>query len=228
IAQQGARAPWRHLFLDYDGTLREFTVTPELAAPGPAQIQLLAGLAALPRTTVHVVSGRDRETIGEWLGDLPVYLCAEHGYATRAPGGEWVVPQERDLSWLERVQRLLEQVVADVPHTFIEHKAASIAWHYRLADLDYGLWRARELQHALEQLLANEPAEVLMGRAVVEVRAAGIHKGQYAKNVLEASPDAFVLAMGDDRTDNDLFRALGEDAVTIQVGSRLALQARYA
>jgi trehalose 6-phosphate synthase/phosphatase len=229
IVHRGAQAPQRHLMLDYDGTLRELTASPSLAQPTPALLTLLNDLAALPRTTVHVITGRDRDTITHWLGALPLRLCAEHGYVVRPPGGSWVVPTEVDLSWLPRVQQLLEQVTADVPHSFVETKTASIAWHYRLADLDYGPWRARELQHTLEQLLANEPAEVLMVRAAIEVRAAGVNKGQYARGVLaEVPPGTLVLAMGDDRTDNDLFRALPEDAVTIQVGSRHALSARYA
>ncbi|MEZ5967380.1 MAG: bifunctional alpha,alpha-trehalose-phosphate synthase (UDP-forming)/trehalose-phosphatase [Planctomycetota bacterium] len=218
----------RHLFLDYDGTLREIVSSPSMARPSDALRQLLTGLADAPGTAVHVVTGRDRQTIGEWLGDLPIHLCAEHGYAVRHPGGRWHVDAAANLSWMTRVRQLLAQVVEDVPHSFVEEKTASIAWHYRLADLDYGPWRARELQNTLDETLANEPAEVLVGRAVIEVRAVGVNKGNYAASVLTASPATFVLAMGDDRTDNDLFRAVGDTAWTIQIGNQRSINAKFA
>lgn len=228
LLQESVAARTRHLFLDYDGTLREIVSSPPLARPPEELLHLLGGLANAPGTAVHVVTGRDRHTIEEWLGHLPVHLCAEHGYAVRHPGGSWRIDAAADLSWMPRVRQLLEQVAADVPHSFVEAKVASIAWHYRLAELDYGAWRARELQNMLDESLANEPAEVLVGRAVIEVRAAGINKGNYPTTVLAAAPAAFVLAMGDDRTDNDLFRAVGDRAWTIQVGNQRAIDARFA
>lgn len=221
LTQRADPAPRRVLLLDYDGTLREISRRPALAVPPDELLQLLAGLAAAPRVQVHVVSGRDRDTMADWLGSLPIWLCAEHGYAMRAPGGEWRARTDVDLSWMGRVRELLDKLTDDVPHSFVEGKAASLAWHYRLADLDYGSWRARELQNALEQLLANEPAEVLHGNAVIEVRSATVHKGVYAREVLDAAPaGAFVLALGDDRTDDDMFKVLPPDAVTVRVGAR--------
>jgi len=228
MRQESLAATSRQLFLDYDGTLREIVGSPHLARPPAALLQLLAALAAVPGTAVHVVTGRDRHTIEEWLGALPLHLCAEHGYAVRHPGSGWKVDTSIDLSWVPRVRQLLEKVAADVPHSFVEVKTASIAWHYRLADLDYGPWRARELQNTLDETLANEPAEVLVGRAVIEIRAAGVNKGNYASSVLAAAEDGFVLAMGDDRTDNDLFGAVPDHAWTVQIGNQRSINARFA
>ena len=221
-------APARRFLLDYDGTLRELTPRPELARPTDELLDLLGRLARLPGTQVHVVSGRDRATLGAWFDGLDVYLCADHGFSARAPGGEWCTPGEVDLTWMPQVRAMLDDVAADVPRTFVEEKAVSVAWHYRLAELDYGHWRALELQHGLEEALAGEPVEVIPGRAVVEVRAAGVNKGNYARHVLAESPGpAFVLAIGDDRTDDDLFRAVHRHGPTIQVGVRAAHQAGY-
>jgi trehalose 6-phosphate synthase/phosphatase len=180
----------------------------------------VADLAALPGTDVHVVSGRRRESLELWLGDLAIHLCAEHGYFVREPGGEWETPHEVDLSWLPRVAALLDRVAVDVPGTLVERKAASVAWHYRQAEPDYGAWRARELLVALDHTLLGAAAEVLPGRRVVEVRAGVVNKGAYVERVLERShPDGHVvLAAGDDVTDGDLFRALPERAIAIHVG----------
>ncbi len=220
IGQELEEAPQRSILLDYDGTLREIVGHPDLATPTAEIRELLADLAALPGTDVHVVSGRRRESLEAWLGDLPVSLCAEHGYFVRAAGGAWETPHDVDLSWLPRVEALLDRVAIDVPGTLVERKAASVAWHYRQAEPDYGAWRARELLVALDHTLLGAAAEVLPGRRVVEVRARGVNKGAYVTRLLESGrPEGhLVLAAGDDVTDSDLFRALPERAIAIHVG----------
>ena len=83
--------------LDYDGTLRELELHPDLAVPTTEIRTLLRDLAALPETDVHIVSGRRRSSLEKWFGQLPIHLCAEHGYLARAPGGEWRTLVELDL-----------------------------------------------------------------------------------------------------------------------------------
>jgi trehalose 6-phosphate synthase/phosphatase len=221
ISRRLEEANSRTFLLDYDGTLREFADHPDLAVPTPEIRQLLRDLAALPSSTVHVISGRSRESLEAWLGDLPIYLCAEHGYLVRPPGGTWTEAFSVDLSWMPRVERLLHRVTADVPGTMTECKTASVAWHYRQAEPEYGAWRARELLVALETLLSGIPADVLLGSRVVEVRARGVNKGTYLESLIPEIYDTSnaMLAAGDDRTDADLFNALPEGSVAIQVGT---------
>ena len=89
LLRRFARARERTILLDYDGTLRELERHPDLAQPTPEIRALLRSLAALPATSVHIVSGRRSRNLEQWFGRLPIYLCAEHGYLARAPGGEW-------------------------------------------------------------------------------------------------------------------------------------------
>ena len=210
----------RTLLLDYDGTLRELTSHPDLAAPTPEIRQLLADLAAAPGTTVHLVSGRKHRTLGAWFGDLPIFLCAEHGYLVREPGGRWRTAVEVDISWLPRIERVLRRVARDVPGTLVERKTCSVAWHYRQAEPEYGIWRARELLDALQQLLPGIPAEVIHGHRVIEVRARGVDKGTYVHSLFPSgkAPGQAVLAAGDDLTDLDLYRALPAGSTAIHVG----------
>lgn len=220
ITRRAARAGRRTLLLDYDGTLRELASHPDLAAPTGEILAILSDLCALPRTDVHIVSGRTRGTLESWFGALPVHLCAEHGYLARAPGGKWRTLVDVDLSWMPRVERVFRSVTADVPATLVERKLCSVAWHYRQAEPEYGAWRARELLVTIEQLLAGAQAEVLLGHRVVEVRARGVNKGGYVR---ELFPDGkrkshFVLAAGDDRTDLDLYNALPSGSIGVHVG----------
>jgi trehalose 6-phosphate synthase/phosphatase len=206
--------------LDYDGTLREFELHPDLAQPTPEIRALLRSLASLPETQVHIVSGRRRRNLEQWLGRLPVHLCAEHGYLARAPGGEWHTLVDLDLSWLRPIERLLRRVAADVPGAHVERKSCSVAFHYRQAEREYGSWRARELLNDLHQHLAGAPAEILAGHQVVEVRALGVDKGLYVRSVFPdgKEPTHFVLGLGDDRTDHDLLDALPSGSVAGHVG----------
>jgi trehalose 6-phosphate synthase/phosphatase len=210
----------RTLLLDYDGTLRELEDLPELAAPTREIRELLASLAALPDTEVHIVSGRPPETLDAWFGDLALHLSAEHGFLARAPGELWRTLVDADLSWLPEVERFLRETAAEVPGAVVEQKRCGVAWHYRQAEPEYGLWRARDLLVALGQRLAGTPAEVLPGNRVVEVRARGVDKGVYVRRLFPAGrePGLFVLCAGDDRTDRQMLDALPMGAAGIHVG----------
>ncbi|KAL2911543.1 Trehalose-6-P synthase/phosphatase complex synthase subunit [Polyrhizophydium stewartii] len=73
------------LLLDYDGTLTELHNMPEFARPSAAVLTLLARLAAMPNVYVYVFSGRSREHLERWFGDMGIGLCAEHGCFFRHP-----------------------------------------------------------------------------------------------------------------------------------------------
>jgi trehalose 6-phosphate synthase/phosphatase len=183
-------------------------------------LTLLRALAERPETEVHVVSGRSREALDQWLGGLPVWLHAEHGFWSRAPDkGEWVAAAEVGGSWREPVLAILRDITARTPGSLIEAKAVALAWHYRLADREIGARRANELRLHLNQLLSNQPVEILAGNRVVEIRPYGIHKGRIVPPLPpERLARTAILAIGDDRTDEDLFAALPPEAVSVRVG----------
>jgi trehalose 6-phosphate synthase/phosphatase len=208
------------LLLDYDGTLVPFSAMPELATPDDELLALLAALAARPRTAVHVLSGRDRQTLGRWLGDLDIGLHAEHGvWSRQPPHGPWRRVAGGDARWRSRVRRIMQHMVDETPGARLEEKSEALAWHWRGVDPDFGQRQARRLELQLLDEVADETCEVLLGHRVVEVRAEGIHKGQVVRRVLEHEPPtSCILAFGDDRTDEDLFAALPQDAIAVHVG----------
>ena len=217
------------LLLDYDGTLVPFAATPELAAPDAALLGLLRRLAARRGTEVHLVSGRKRETMERWFGSLPVGLFAEHGFWGRLPGGGWTAATAAPApTWREPVLAILREFSDRTPGTLIEQKTAGFAWHYRAADPEYGAAQAKELTLHLRSLIGDLPLEILPGDMVLEVRPRGVNKGLAVAEVrARAATDTLLLAMGDDRTDEDLFAALPADAIAIHIGpaaSRAALR----
>jgi trehalose 6-phosphate synthase/phosphatase len=115
---------------------------------------------------------------------------------------------------------MLRAVTDEVPGTFVERKPAGVAWHFRQAEPEYGTWRANELLSQLDQALTGQPAEVIGGRRVVEVRARGVNKGVYVAQVFGQglTPRHIAIAVGDDRTDQDMFAAMPKGAVSLHVG----------
>jgi trehalose 6-phosphate synthase/phosphatase len=204
--------------LDYDGTLVPFTSRPELAAPDRALRVLLASLAE--RAAVHLVSGRGREEMERWFAGLPVALHAEHGAWSRGAMPDvdaWrPLPLEPSaVPWHALVEGLFAPLVAAWPGAHLERKERTRALHWR------GCPHAREAVAALRPALADLarwlPLEVLEGDRVLEVRPRGVHKGRVVPGI--AATGALLVALGDDRTDEDVFTALPPGAVSVRVGS---------
>lgn len=214
------RAKHRTLILDYDGTLRELTSFPMEASPTPELMQLLSDLVKLKDTDVHIVSGRDHVTLQNWLGTLSLFLSAEHGYLKKKPEEiQWSSLQNLDLGWMNYVREILDKAVEEVPGSFLEVKDASLSWHYRMTDLDYGQWRAKELFTSLTQDLSNLPVEIIPGKQVIEVRAQGVSKAKYVHDLFNKHQDGeFILCIGDDRTDQEMYSALPPHAFSVHVG----------
>lgn len=215
------------LLLDYDGTLVDFAATPAEAQPDPELMTLLADLAMQPHVTLHVISGRTRESMDAWFGSIPCGLHAEHGLWSRTAGtAAWTAQARAGATWRDRIRPILQHFTDTTRGTFIEEKTASIAWHYRGATADhtnganFGDVQARELKVLLASLLSNAPVEVLYGHKVIEVRPQGVNKGMIVPSIVAAAPEhALFVAVGDDRTDEDLFAALPDGSITIRVGA---------
>ncbi len=208
------------LVLDYDGTLSEFASSPDQAAPDDDLLQLIAALAARPGTRVNIVSGRSHESLERWFGALPIGLHAEHGILSRPAGAKaWVQRRAVPEGWNARIRPILEQFTAATPGSLVEEKIGSIAWHYRNAEAEFGTFQARELMLHLSERLTNLPVEVTMGPKVVEVKLHGARKAAVVPALLEEiGKDALILAMGDDRSDEELFARLPPEAITVDVG----------
>jgi trehalose 6-phosphate synthase/phosphatase len=217
----------RLLLFDYDGTLVGFNNNPQRAQPDAELLQLLGTLAENPRNKVVIISGRDRATLDRWLGHLPLDFIAEHGVWLRRAGEEWSLFQELRADWKREMRPMLELYVRRTAGSFIEEKDYSLVWHYRRVDAELGAVRARELMSHLTFMTSNTDLQVLEGNKVIEIKTVGINKGTAAARWLSGGQPDFILAIGDDRTDEDTFGALPADAYTLKVGGAPRSLARY-
>jgi len=216
----------RKLFLDYDGTLTSLRERPEYAKPDKELIHILNDIAKDPNTKLVITTGRDKNNMEQWFGDISnIDIIAEHGLWIKRRGEAWRLGAFVSDEWKEKVKPLMEIFVNRTPGSFIEEKDYSLAWHYRLADPDLAETRGRELVDLLQYLTSNLKLNVIEGKKVVEIKSAEINKGSAVLDWI-TDEDDFILAAGDDWTDEDMFRVMPERAYTIKMGYSASL-AKY-
>ncbi|MGA9192678.1 MAG: trehalose-phosphatase, partial [Anaerolineales bacterium] len=173
---------------------------------------------------------RDHATLQRWVGGTGVDMVAEHGARIwDGSQGEWhILGESFEEGWQQQIRPVLEVYVDRTPGAYVEDKGSSLVWHYRRAEPELGSLRAKELMENLESYLANTPLHVMQGNKVVEIKQSNINKGRAALRLLQADPAYdFVMAVGDDVTDEDVFESLPEEAWTIKVGRSAQTYARF-
>jgi len=217
-----ARASRRWLFLDYDGTLVPFAKRPQQAAPPTVILDLLSDLASEPQNCVVLMSGRSAENLDRWFGTIRgLWLVAEHGAELKNSSTSIWEPLRSQVAadWKSTVLPILEHFVDRTPGSFVEEKKYALVWHYRAAEPEFGEWLANELVSMLEAMLAETELRAFRGEKIVEVKPVWANKGEMLGRLLAAYPDPdFIFAAGDDRTDEDLFERLQDNAWTVHIG----------
>lgn len=226
IRNEYKRASKRAIFLDYDGTLVGFQPNIDMASPDQELYQLLKTLSADPLNHVVMISGRKHETLEEWLGHLQLDLIAEHGAWNKKYGEDWQMLPGLTAQWKQDILPILDTYMDRTPGSFIEEKSYSLVWHYRKVETGLGELRANELMNTLRYFTSDIGLQILPGDKVIEIKNIEINKGKATLSWLQDRQFDFTLAIGDDYTDEDIFKALPADAVTIKVGSQVSA-ARY-
>src|SRR6185295_10641596 len=175
------------------------------------------------------VSGRSRDSLDAWFGALPIELWAEHGVWYKPPRADVWAATVDDVggAWLAIARERMEAFARVTPGAFVEAKTSSVAWHYRKAARGFGRAQARELRVALSRALAGQPADILEGKRVVEVRPRAATKAAVVQHLLSRRPPpSLIVAFGDDRTDEEMFAALPPTGISLHVGSGASLATR--
>lgn len=204
----------RLILLDYDGTVMPQGLVEK--SPSDGVISVLNDLCNDPKNVVFIVSGRGKESLSKWFSPCQkLGLSAEHGYYTRwtkdSPweSGAAVV----DFEWKKMALPVMEHYTEATDGSFIEQKESALVWHHQEADTDFGSAQAKELHNHLENVLANEPVVVKRGQHIVEVKPQGVSKGVVVESLIASmqtagKPPDFVLCIGDDRSDEDMFEKI--------------------
>ncbi|AQL00502.1 probable alpha,alpha-trehalose-phosphate synthase [UDP-forming] 7 [Zea mays] len=219
----------RAILLDYDGTLVPQTSLNK--EPSPQVLSIINTLCSDSRNIVFLVSGRDKDTLGKWFSSCPrLGIAAEHGYFLRwSREEEWqTCTQALDFGWMQMAKPVMNLYTEATDGSYIEAKESALVWHHQDADLGFGSSQAKEMLDHLESVLANEPVSVKSGQFIVEVKPQGISKGIVAERILASVKERgkqadFLLCIGDDRSDEDMFENIADIIGRNLVAPRTAL-----
>jgi trehalose 6-phosphate phosphatase len=208
-----ARLPRLLIACDYDGTLAPIVSNPADARPLPASSAALEELAALPDTTVSLISGRALAVLRTLSGVSDrVHLVGSHG--SEFDTGFVAPIDARAEALLVEIKQALDGIAADYPGVTTELKPASVALHVRNASDGDGVAALRRADEAA----ATWDAQVTDGKAVKEFAVIHTDKGQ-AVDILRDQHDASaVVFLGDDVTDEKAFRRMRDDDIGVKVG----------
>jgi trehalose 6-phosphate synthase/phosphatase len=227
IMKDFAAARKRLIILDYDGTLVGFHKQIDKASPDKALYKLLDRLSSDENTRLVVVSGRKYQTLEAWFGQKAYDLVAEHGVWKKRVSQTWIQRPGLSNLWKSEVYQMMESFADRTPGAFVEEKSHSLVWHYRKVQEGLGAMRANELMDNLRYFLTAHGLQLLDGDKVVEVKNSEVNKGRATMEILHGESYDFIMAIGDDHTDEDIFKALPADAVSIKVGSNVSAARFY-
>ncbi len=208
----------RLLLLDYDGTLVGFKGRPRQAGPDDEILDLLRNLSGDKKNNIVIISGRDKETLDDWLNSLNVSLVAEHGAWIKQQNRQWQCTQPHRATWKDSIRPILALYSDRTPGSAVEEKDFALVWHYRRADTELASIRVQELRDALVNLTENLDVGVFEGNKIIEIKNVGVNKGRAVEFWMGNQKWEFLLAAGDDYTDEEMFRALPNGAYSIKVG----------
>ena len=210
-----ARQPDLLVASDYDGTLAPIVDDPADAVPHREAVAALTMLASLPRTHVAVISGRALADLAG-LTSLPghVHLVGSHG-SEFDPGFHSELPRDA-LVLRERIAEHLARIAARWEGVTLEHKPASVAMHYRMANEENARRALAEVQAGPATLPG---VHVKHGKQVVELCAIEPDKGSALNRIRRQTGARAVLFLGDDVTDEDAFAVLRDCDLGVKIGA---------
>lgn len=213
-----ASAQSRLILLDYDGTLRAFVKSPDplLARPTRKLKRSLKQLASDPNNKIMIVSGRPKSTLELFFKDVGLGLIAEHG-GWMFDAGHWIKSSVASKKWKKDVLPTLHEFATRTPGARVEEKDFSLVWHYRQVSPDLAYVRKEELKRTLRQIM-NSEVDVFEGSKILEVKPKNMHKGALVTEILTSQKWDFIMVIGDDYTDEDMFTVMPERAYSIHVG----------
>ncbi len=225
VIEKYTKSVRRLILLDYDGTLVDFSPIPEKAIPSEELVDILKKLENNPKTTVIIISGRIYQDIDKLLGHLPIVLIAEHGAMFKI-NGEWKRQAIDNDLWKNKVLPILNQITLTCPKSFVEEKQFSLNWDYRYVDSESGYIRSREIIRMLEDnYIQSYNLKILDGNKSVEIMSKEISKGKAIIKMIEQNNYDYILSIGDDATDEEMFEFLLDqpNAETIKIGNTTTL-----
>ena len=205
------------IILDYDGTLVTFKDKPELAIPDDNLIGILDNLSNIKGLDIAIVSGRDKLFLENNLGKLNLSIIAEHGHFLKKKKKNWTSLGNIDKVFLNEIYAIFQSFCDRTPGTFTERKESGLVWHFRKTDPELASERVVEIETVLNSLLTDQ-FQILNLDKAIEVTSRKFDKGSAVNELTKKKKYDHIVCIGDDITDENMFKNLNENSTTIKVG----------
>ena len=210
------------IILDYDGTLVDFKDKPELALPNDNLIDILNNLTKIRGLDIAIVSGRDKLFLEDNLGKLNISIIAEHGHFYKKKSKDWTNLGKIDKVFLSDIYAVFQSFSDRTPGTFTEKKESGLVWHFRKTDPELASERVVEIETVLNSLLTDQ-FQILNLDKAIEVTSRKFDKGSAVNELIKNKKYDHIVCIGDDVTDENMFKTLNESSTTIKVGIKNTL-----
>ena len=210
-------APFRLLLLDYDGTLAPFQTDRDHAFPYPDIPPLLTRIGE-KGTRIVLISGRPAREVVLLSGVHPhPEIWGSHGMERLLPNGTYQVedlPAEIESALLQAADLMRSAGLENQ----LELKSGGVALHWRGLDPSEIIRLKRMVQQLWMPLVEQHSLRLLDFDGGIELRAPGKDKGKVVRAILDETGTKGAIAyLGDDRTDEDAFKALKGRGLTVLV-----------
>jgi len=208
------------LFLDFDGTLTPIVSRPELAICPPEIKRVLEKLRDLPKVYLAIISGRSLEDLRKKVGIPGIIYVGNHGLEFGNLRGRYKrILSSTRIRELKRIAKNLQNSLKEVPGILFEEKGPVLAVHYRSVSQKF----FDRISHVLEEELhrRRDRWKMASGKMVLEIRPnLDFHKGEAVREILKTFPSQGLLPiyLGDDKTDEDAFRVLKGQGISVFIG----------
>ena len=229
VIRRGGKDPWESvlhapegfIFFEVDGVLAEIAPAPQEVILSERRRRYLRDLVSSPSCSVAIVSGRPVDELRKLVALDGVFYVGCHGLEWTAPDGtrytSW--PHKVVLGALQLLKEQLRDALISFRGVLLEDKGIALALHYRKATSQTALTARKEFVRAVHWYQQQGvKLEIIAGKKVIEVQAAGVKKGDAITQMLaRRTPNAVPIYIGDDITDDSAFRAIAEKGISILV-----------
>jgi trehalose 6-phosphate phosphatase len=203
------------LFLDYDGTLADFSDSPEKIEPVKDVIRLLTALRDEKCIRAAVVSGRRLAHLRNLIPIEGITLAGTYGIEILdAEGNTLHQAAYTDLRpTLEKIKPIWQALIEDNQAFFLEDKGWSLALHARFVEDSIAADRLEKAKKSAHILADNTAFQIIPGHKFLEVSPVSANKGNCVRSLLNMYPpaeDDAIIYMGDDDKDEQAFKVVHE------------------
>lgn len=216
------------LLLDFDGTLSPLAPTPKKARMPRAIRSALLNLGARPSFAVSIVTGRSVHDVKALVRSAKLYYAGNHGLEITGPHLKFKHPRAFALRpVIKSLEPIIKNEFRKIRGVIVEDKGLTLSIHYRRVK-DRHRVNFRQKMRALMKDMKMKPIRWMAGKRVWEMMPmVAWHKGRAALFLSRHLRRPFLVAVGDDNTDEDMFRSINRRGISIRVGRRSDSVAQY-